>query len=287
MTEGLGIAGTGAMAKALGALLRGSGIPVAAIAGRRQQAAAEAALFTGAAEATAIRELPRYSRRILIAVSDDAVAQVACELADGGLENAVVLHTCGALGPEALAPLRPKGNAVGVLHPLQTVPAAERGVETLPGATFAYAGDGRATEWARTLIGRLGGEGLAVNAQHWHDYHAAAVMASNYHVTLIDAALELMEGAGIGRAAALHALAPIVRTTADNVLMSGPEAALTGPIRRGDAGTVRRHATAMRHASPATAQLYSAAGLRTIEVAARAGLGAEAAREIARALQGS
>lgn len=274
------------MAKALGALLS----PIGAVAGRCQESAENAARFIGphqaaTPQAVPFSQLPRYSRHILIAVNDDAIRGVAAELAAAGLRGATVLHTSGAAGPEALEALRMGDNSVGVLHPLQTVPSAECGVETLRGATFAFAGDEGAAGWARDLIAELGGKPLAIDPRRWQHYHAAAVMACNYQVTLVDAALELMEIAGIARAAALDALAPILRATIDNILGSGPEKALTGPIRRGDVGTIRRHLAALDEiSSRETRQLYAAAGLRTIPVAERAGLRENALRELQDAL---
>jgi predicted short-subunit dehydrogenase-like oxidoreductase (DUF2520 family) len=255
------------MATALGSLLAQRGCAVHAVAGR------------------SARELPQYATHILIAVTDGAIPEVASELAAGGLRDGVVLHTSGAAGPEALDVLRDAGNSTGVLHPLQTVPSAERGVETLPGATYAYAGDTAASAWAEELIARLGGRALAVNPRFWHHYHAGAVMACNYQMTIVDAALELMEIAGIGRSAALDALGPILRATTENILTSGPESALTGPIRRGDVGTIRRHLAAVAEASSETRDLYLAAGLRTVAIAERAGLDAGAARDLAHVLE--
>jgi predicted short-subunit dehydrogenase-like oxidoreductase (DUF2520 family) len=277
----IGIVGTGRMAKALGALLS----PIGAVAGRCGESTGKAAKFIGLHQSAipqtvALSELPRHFRRILIAVSDDAIPEVAAGLAAAGLTGAVVLHTSGAAGPEALDALRGANNSVGVLHPLQTVPSAERGVQTLRGATYAFAGDASAAEWALDLIVQLEGKPLAIDPRRWQHYHAAAVMACNYQVTLVDAALELMEIAGIDRAAALDALGPILRATIDNVLSSGPEKALTGPIRRGDVGTIRRHLAALEIASPETKRLYKAAGLRTIAIAERAGLQENAAHEL-------
>jgi predicted short-subunit dehydrogenase-like oxidoreductase (DUF2520 family) len=285
----IGILGTGRMAKALGALLS----PIGAVAGRCAESAANAAKFidlhpdphqAAAPRTVSLSQLPRHSRHILIAVSDDAIPEVAAALAAAGLSGAIVLHTSGAAGPEALDALRAADNSVGVLHPLQTVPSAERGVQTLRGATYAFAGDRSAAAWAQDLIAQLEGKPLAVDPRHWQHYHAAAVMACNYQVTLVDAALELMEIAAIGRAAALDALGPILRATIDNVLGSGPEKALTGPIRRGDVGTVRRHLAALDIAAPETRRLYSAAGLRTVAIAERAGLQENAARQLRQAL---
>jgi len=138
--------------------------------------------------------------------------------------------------------------------------------------------------WAGELIEALRGRALAIDPERWQHYHAAAVMACNYHVTLVDAALELMENAGIGRGPALDALRPLIQATTDNVLNAGPEAALTGPVRRGDAGTIRRHLAALSTASEETRKLYVAAGRRTIALAKRAGLDRGAAVEIAAAL---
>ncbi len=266
------------MAKALGALLVRRGVAVSAVSGRCERSAEEARQFIGAQRTVALGELPLYARHILIAVTDGAIAEVASELA--GLSGGVVLHTSAAMGPSALDILRDAGNSVGVLHPLQTLPSAERGVEALalPGTTYAFAGDQDAVAWASYLIARLGGRALPVDAAFWQHYHAGAVMACNYQVTLVEAALELMAIAGIGREAALDALGPILRATTENVLHLGPEQALTGPIRRGDVGTIRRHLLAVENASPETRQLYVAAGLRTIALAERAGLEENAAR---------
>lgn len=260
----IAIAGNGRVAKAMGALLSRSGVRVVA-AGRNS-----------------IDQLPRQANHILIAVSDDSISQVALELAAADLRDSTIVHTSAAAGPEALAILRNSGNAIGVLHPLQTVPSVERGIETLPGATYAVAGDERATAWARELVCLLGGNIISVDPECWGLYHAAAVMACNYQVTLVDAALELMEIAGISRHQAQSALAPILRTTTENILLHGPEAALTGPIRRSDIGAIATHLEALEAASPETKRLYVAAGLRTIPVA---GLPSTAANEIARLLE--
>jgi predicted short-subunit dehydrogenase-like oxidoreductase (DUF2520 family) len=278
------IVGTGRVAKAMGALLSRSGVQIAAIAGRDPGATLDASRFVYAERAVSLRELPRFVRRVLIAVSDTAISPVAAELADGGLSNCLVLHTSAAAGPDALAMLRAAGNSVGVLHPLQTVPSPERGVETLPGATYAVAGDARATAWARELVNRFGGKVLAVDSDSWGSYHAAAVMACNYQVTLVDAALELLQNAGIGRTEGLDALSAILRATTENILVLGPEAALTGPIRRGDIGTIGKHLEALDTARPETKRLYVAAGLRTLAIA---GLSPDEAGELAQRLTGA
>jgi predicted short-subunit dehydrogenase-like oxidoreductase (DUF2520 family) len=265
----------------MGALLHHAGFHIAAVGGRSLQSAREAAGFIGSGEAMTIAGLARAAKRILIAVSDDALPEVAGTLLAAGLRGGIVLHTAGAAGPDALNSLREAGNAVGVLHPLQTIPDAMPGIDTLRGASFACAGDHAAMDWARAIVDAAGGKRLALAAEHWDLYHAAAVFASNYQVTMMDAALELMEEAGLARREALDALGPLLRATTENVLSRGPEQALTGPIRRGDRGTVQKHVSRLTHCLPETKRLYQAAGLRTVPLAERAGLAATAAQSIA------
>lgn len=267
-SDSLGIAGTGKLACSLSTLLTQRGLRV----------------HTVSARGDALAALPRLAAHILIAVADNAIAEVAANLAQAGLTHAVVLHTSGAIGPQALDVLRGAGNSVGVLHPLQTVPSVDQGVAALPGSTFAFAGDPAAEDCASRMIALLDGKPLRVNPDFWHHYHAAAVMACNYQMTLVDCALELMAAAGIAREQALDALSPILRATTENVLHSGPACALTGPIRRGDVAAIARHLAAMHDVSAETKALYLTAGLRTIPLAERAGLAATAAHEVQKIL---
>lgn len=285
--ESIGVAGSGRVAGALAIALGAAGVPLSVVAARSGQARAGIARQIGAAD-SALHELPRYASIALLAVSDDAIAAVAQELAEsGGPPLRVALHTSGGAGPDALDALRQQGTAIGVLHPLQTIPSAEAGARSLAGSTFAYAGDPAAEAVARKLIEALEGTALRIDPPRWQYYHAAAVMVSNYQAALVEAALELMEGAGVDRPAALAALRPLIEQSTCNILKSGPRAALTGPIRRGDLGTVVRHIQAIRNAPAGVRELYAAAGLQTIALAERAGLPAGEAREIAKALAGA
>jgi predicted short-subunit dehydrogenase-like oxidoreductase (DUF2520 family) len=280
MAAAIAIIGTGRMARALGALLYRSGVPIAAVGGRNRHAAAEAAAFIGQGEPVSFLDITHYSQDVLIAVSDDAIEAISGQLSSAPIPPRAALHTSGAAGPEALGPLRKSRTAIGVLHPLQTVPSSERGIADLPGSTFGIAGDPDAVSWAEALVRQLGGTPLPLRAEGWQKYHAAAVMVSNHYVALASAALALMKGAGVEHEAALRALAPLMRTTVENIVRSGPEAALTGPIRRGDAGTIRHHLSALQTESPEMLDLYLAASRQALSLAQRAGLPPAAAREL-------
>lgn len=284
----IGIAGAGRVAQALGRLLRERGEPVVAVASRTLDHARAAASFIGSVEAVPYSALPGRATRVLIAVSDDALPLVAATLAESGMHDGAALHTCGARGPEALAALDANGVSCATLHPLQTIASPEQGHAALPGCAFGITGEGPAAAWAERIVALLGGRALRIPASQRPLYHAAAVMASNYVVALIDAAAMLMGAAGIEEDQALSALAPLVSASCANALSLGPMRALTGPVERGDVETISMHRDAMAAAvSPSVRDLYRAAGLHALEIARRRGLSEANARELEELLRKS
>ena len=273
------IAGTGRVARAIGRLLAERGEPVIAVAGRNPERTRAAAAFIGhGAGPATLGPLPERAARVLIAVSDSAIPEVARLLKESGMKQGIAVHTCGALGPEALAPLASAGVSCGALHPLQTFASPEQGLSALTGCTFAIDGDEAALEWARQIAHLLSSATLRVPPEGRPLYHAAAVMASNYVVSLVDAAAILMNAAGIRPDEALRALGPLVETSVANALRFGTAEALTGPVQRGDVETVSRHLAALVDTPQSVEALYRAAGLHTVGLAARGGLAPDRAR---------
>ncbi len=282
----IAIVGAGRLGPALARLLVEAGEPVVAIASRTLAHAREAAAFAGPGVRPArVEELPRLANRILLAVSDSAIAAVAAQLAREGFPQGLALHCCGSIGPEPLAPLAERGVACGVLHPLQTVPSPEAGVEGLRGICWSITGEGEAAAWGREIAARLGGRVIEIAPEHRALYHAAAVMACNYFVAVEDAAVAMLEHAGVARQDALAALQPIVGQTYRNVFGSGPEKVLTGPITRGEAETVARHLQAVRALPENIRELFRTAGLYTVSLARRRGLEPAAAARMERLLR--
>lgn len=272
----IGIAGAGRVAQALGRLLLEAGEPVVAIAGREPGRAARAAAFVGEGVThVAFENLPALATRILIAVPDDALMEVADRLAQGGMAAGVALHTSGARSASVLEALERRGVSCGVLHPLQTVASPKQGVRALPGSAFAVVASGEAAAWALEIVALLGGNALRIQPGQQPLYHAAAVMASNYVVALVDAAVILMEEAGIDRLDALRALTPLLAASAANAVNLTPAAALTGPIQRRDLETVEMHLRALDHAPRTVSELYRSAGRHTVELAWRKNPGAD------------
>jgi predicted short-subunit dehydrogenase-like oxidoreductase (DUF2520 family) len=282
----MAIVGTGAVAQTLGRLMAVAGEPIVALVGRNRTRAEEAARFIGGPRTIQVveySELPRLATHVLIAVSDQGIEPVAEALAAAGMRSGVALHTCGARGPAALEALRTSGVACGMLHPLQTIMSADQGVKSLADATFGLSGDPEAIQWAEEIVQTAtGGRGrsLYIDADRLSYYHAGAVMASNALVAALDAAVVLLAHAGVERDAALRAVGPLARTTLDNALGSGPQAALTGPIVRGDAATVAAHREALRDVDPTVAKLYEAAAGHLLQLAKRRGLSEASVRAV-------
>jgi predicted short-subunit dehydrogenase-like oxidoreductase (DUF2520 family) len=279
------------VAQALGRLMAAGGEPIVAMASRSRQRAEDAARFISspagpdwstpvipAVPVVEIAELPRLATRVLIAVSDQSIEPVAATLASAGMRSGAVLHTCGARGPDALAALRLKGVACGMLHPLQTIMTAEQGITGLADATFGLSGDPEATLWGEEIVEIVRrvtcghGRSLHIEVDGTRYYHAGAVMASNALMAVLDAAMILMAHAGVGRDEALRAIGPLARTSLENALASGPQAALTGPVARGDAGTVAAHTDALRNVEPTVAKLYEASAMHLLQLARQRGL---------------
>ncbi|MEO6318128.1 MAG: DUF2520 domain-containing protein [Acidimicrobiales bacterium] len=170
---------------------------------------------------------------LVIATPDHAVGGVASAVEPSA--GAVVAHLSGSLG---LAPLAAHPQR-SVLHPLVALPDAERGAERLVGAWFGLAEEG--DPLVAEVVASLQGRSVQVAEADWARYHAAAVIASNHLVALLGQAERVAAGVG----APVEALLDLARGSLSDVAALGPRAALTGPVRRGDAETVARHLAAL------------------------------------------
>ncbi len=220
---------------------------------------------------------------VVLAVRDDAIRPLAEALARAGAVRAehVVLHLSGVYGQEALGPLVSSRAALGSLHPLQTLADPERAPERLRGAWAAVEGMPRAVQAAETLAQRLGMHPFRVPSKAKPVYHAGAVFASNYFVVVEAVAQRLLRHAGLSAGQAWRALRPLVAGTLENLSAQEPPAALTGPVARGDAATIRRHLESLAHGD---AVLYRALGRAALELAQKRGMDAGAAAQVAAAL---
>jgi predicted short-subunit dehydrogenase-like oxidoreductase (DUF2520 family) len=219
----------------------------------------------------------------LIAVPDDAIADVAERLARApGPRPAAVAHCAGAIPAALLRPLGAQGVACGSFHPAMTFRGAEGDAEALAGAVVAIEGEPRAVELLERLADRLGVARVAVAAGSKARYHTALVLASNGRMALDAAAVRLLQEAGLDEAEALGLLRPLTARTEENLRAATPAHALTGPVARGDARTVRSQLDALAD-RPRLLALYRALGTFLLDLVPT-GVRGDGHREVARLL---
>jgi predicted short-subunit dehydrogenase-like oxidoreductase (DUF2520 family) len=178
-----------------------------------------------------------------------------------------VIHCSGADSTAILEPARKSGAMVGGFHPLQTFAGTKQAIENIPGSTFALEAEEPLLTALKKMAEDLGGHWITLKAEDKVAYHAAAVFASNYLVTLVKMATDLWKTFSIPTDQATKALLPLIRGTLHNIETIGIPNCLTGPIARGDTGTVTKHLQDLKKNAPALLFPYQELGLQTIPVA--------------------
>jgi predicted short-subunit dehydrogenase-like oxidoreductase (DUF2520 family) len=236
----LALVGPGRAGTTLAVALAARGWTPVAVAGRHTDSAstvsAAARLGTRIVD---VADAGREADLVLVATPDAAIADTALALAGGVRSGALVVHLSGACPRDELDKLQTERPDVftGALHPLQSLPSVELGLERLPGSWCAVDGPPAVERLALSL----GMRPFRVAPGQRAGYHAAATIASNHLVALLGQAVRVAEAAGVPP----EALLPLVRASVDNVDALGSADALTGPVARGDADTVRRHLAAL------------------------------------------
>jgi predicted short-subunit dehydrogenase-like oxidoreductase (DUF2520 family) len=243
----VGVIGAGAVGGAIARALAARGAQIQAIASRTaaHAQALAAALPAGVAVASA-DAVAADSDMVLVAVPDDAISKVAAET--HWRAGQLVMHLSGAQGAAALAAAGAQSARIAALHPLMTfprtaeAPSTEAILRRLAGCAWAFEADDETSIAQIMAISQaLDGRAIRLTAADRAPYHLAAVLASNYVVTLLAAAVALWGTFGAPAETALEALLPLTRATVEQLEAVGLPSALTGPIARGDVGTVRTH----------------------------------------------
>ena len=285
----IAILGLGKVGTAVGCLLKASGFRIAAVADLSADALEKGVAFTGGKAFTNPAEAAAQANCIFIATGDDAIASVCAEIVRNGAVKPgdKVIHMSGAGGLDLLAPARAAGAAVGSIHPIQSFADVEGAIRNIPGSTFGITADDALTDWAVAMVKALQGVPFFVPEKDKALYHAAACMASNYLTALMHMVEKSYRTLGLTRDEALRAFWPLVQGTLINVKSKGAVGALTGPIARGDIGTIEKHLKALRAALPELLDSYCALGRTTVGIALeKKTLSAERAESIHKLLKG-
>ncbi len=267
----IAVVGAGRVGTALAVLWQRAGHRIVAVAGGAATPE-RAARFLPGVPVLSDDAAAGSAGAVVIATPDAAIEPVCRELAEAGSLDAAtaVVHASGATGLDALGAAAALGVATLSVHPLQTCPTVEAAIERIPGAAFAVTAlDEAGGDLGERLARDAGGRPFRIADDLKPLYHAAAVFASNYLVTVTAIAAELERSAGLHDP--LDALGPLQAATLANVERVGPAAALTGPAVRGDAVTVRRNLEALAKHAPEAVRPYVALADLALGLAERSG----------------
>lgn len=265
MTDSLrptvGVIGLGRLGTSLAAALREAGYRLRAVAAHGEL---PAGLGEGVAQGSADDVLAACDV-VFLTVQDGAIAPLAANLPWQRHHSAV--HCSGALGLDALAAAAAAGAATGCFHPLQSFPSRAPEPERFRGVYCGIEGTDELAATLTRLANDFGAHALDLTGADRALYHAAAVFSSNNVIALMAAARQAWAMAGLPPDLARPALSPLLTAVAGNIAASDLREALTGPVARGDAGTVQRHLAALEGA-PALHELYRALAVELVAVVA-------------------
>ncbi|MGY1710139.1 Rossmann-like and DUF2520 domain-containing protein [Geodermatophilus sp. SYSU D00758] len=266
----VGVVGAGRVGAVLGAALTAAGHEVVAAAGVSSASAERAARLLPGVPLVPTDEVVAAADLVVLAVPDDTLPGLVAGLAETGIwrPGQLAFHTSGAHGLAVLAPAAAAGVLPLALHPAMTFTGAPEDVDRLAGAPFAVTSAPEHLPVAQTLVLEMGGEPFAVAEDDRRLYHAALVTGANHLVTLVAEAADLLRAAGVDSPA--RVLAPLLTAALDNGLRRG-DRGLTGPVSRGDVGTVADHLETLTERAPDAVAGYVAMARRTTERALVAG----------------
>lgn len=266
----VGVLGAGRVGSVLGAALRLAGHRVVAASGVSDASRRQAAERLGV-ELSRPEEVIRQAEIVLLTVPDDVLPELVSGLAATGadLRGKLLVHASGAYGLAVLDPAAEAGALPLALHPVMTFTGRDDDLTKLNGCSFGVTAPLVLRPVAEALVIEMGGEPVWIAESDRALYHAALANAANHMVTLIAESQELLSKIGVEHPGRM--LGPLLGAALDNVLRLGI-GALTGPVVRGDAGTVRKHVDALILAAPEAADAYVALARLTADRALAAGL---------------
>lgn len=275
MSISVAVIGGGRLGTAMGRQLAAAGYRITGVCCRTEASARRSAAVIGTETAvTDPLEITPQAVLVLITTPDDTIAETyqAIVKRNGFSQDATVLHCSGSLPSTILTAPGDTGIAKGSFHPLQSFAAADKtDANPFAGIVAAIEGDRRALEIATRIGKDLAVSCFTIRTESKALYHAAAVVASNYLVSLVDIAFSLLESAGINRQDAVTILYPLIRGTLANIGTVGIPEALTGPIARGDVKTIEDHLHHIRVRNKDLQGIYSHLGMHTIRLAEKKG----------------
>ena len=241
---GVGVVGAGRVGAVLGNALRAAGHGVVGVSAVSAASRERAELFLPGVPVLDVPDVVERAELVLLTVPDDALEPLVAGLAEVGAWQGgqLVVHTSGRFGWRVLQPAVTAGAIPLALHPAMTFTGLSLDLARLADCCFAVTAPAPVLPIGQALVVEMGAEPVIVEEDARPLYHAALAHGANHLVTLVSESLDLLTAAGVQPAA--RVLAPLLSAALDNALRGG-DAALTGPVARGDAGTVAAHVEAI------------------------------------------
>jgi predicted short-subunit dehydrogenase-like oxidoreductase (DUF2520 family) len=262
----IGFIGAGTVGTALAVRLKEYGYPVVAVNSRTKTSAERLA---GMVNGCQIKDNPQAvtdeADLIFVTTPDDAVSGVVGQI--NWRPGKSVVHCSGVDSLDVLETATQAGAQAGGFHPLQSFAGITFAIENIPGSTFALEAEEPLLNTLKEMAVALKGQWIELKPGDKVVYHAAAVIACNYMVTLVKLATDLWQTFGVSDKEAIRALLPLLQGTVNNLDNIGLPDCLTGPIARGDLGTIKKHLTALEKRAPALLPAYQELGRQTIPIA--------------------
>ncbi|WP_112470095.1 Rossmann-like and DUF2520 domain-containing protein [Streptomyces triticisoli] len=267
----VGVVGAGRVGPALAASLQLAGHRPVAASGVSDTSRRRAELMLPGVPLVPPAEVLQRADLVLLTVPDDSLPGLVAGLAETGAvrPGQLLVHTSGRYGANVLDPALRAGALPLALHPAMTFTGTPVDVQRLAGCSFGVTAPEQLRLAAEALVIEMGGEPEWIAEEMRPLYHAALALGANHLVTLVAQSMELLREAGVGGPDRM--LGPLLGAALDNALRSG-DAALTGPVARGDAGTVAAHVTELRRHAPQTVAGYLAMARATADRALAHGL---------------
>ena len=259
-----GVVGAGRVGAVLAAALRAAGHDIVAVAGESPASRTRIETLLPGVHVDKPTAVARACDLLLLTVPDDMLENVVNMLSAAGAirRGQYVVHTSGKHGLAALGPAAARGAHVLAMHPAMTFTGTDLDLGRLSGCVFGVTATEDTTALAEELVSDLQGSPIWVPEERRALYHAGLAHGANHLVTLVAQAMDLLRASGADDPAAT--LRPLLTAALDNALSYG-DAALTGPIVRGDVNTVRAHLADIAESSPSTLETYVAMARATAD----------------------
>lgn len=263
----IGVVGAGRVGAVLAAAFREAGHDIVSVAGESDASRIRIQTLLPGIAVRKPSAVARAADILIVTVPDDALRNVVAMLSAAGAihDGQYVVHTSGRHGTDVLAPAAERGAHAAAMHPAMTFTGTDLDLPRLPATVFGCTGADEVRPVVEGLVADLGARTVWVDEEQRVRYHAALAHGANHLVTLVHQASELLRDAGVDAPA--DVVRPLMQAALDNALAYG-DAALTGPIARGDVQTVREHLRTLADGPPETLESYVAMGRATANRAA-------------------